>query len=287
MASIQCAIALYDGVSPVLRDMGFALDRFSGRMIRFGEEMESVVPEMEGVALFGSALGELTGEAERAFGVLGAVLSAGEEIAGVFSQDVFLPLTDGAALATGRVEELFGEMGGEIEGTFRSLDRGATVVAAQLPRHFAGPLGQVAGMFASMAASAMASMERVAGSARAAVGAVSAVSASAGVSGSVIAPLQSGGGAVSLFGMPEQMVASLPEPELRVFAVPDREALRLPEPEVYLRGAVGAQALPPVVSVTVHNENYITSEVDVEAVLREMELRLAEAVASSMEGVYA
>jgi len=56
---------------------------------------------------------------------------------------------------------------------------------------------------------------------------------------------------------------------------------------VYLSGAPKAVAAAPVVTVAVHNENHIGSEVDVEAVLREVEVRLVEAVASSMEGVYA
>ena len=71
------------------------------------------------------------------------------------------------------------------------------------------------------------------------------------------------------------------------FDMPDREALRLPEPEVFLQAGPRTDLPPTAVSVTVHNENHIASEVDAEAVLREMEVRLADAVASSMEGVYA
>ena len=137
------------------------------------------------------------------------------------------------------------------------------------------------------------------------MGAISAVSAAAGRGGPAIAPLQSGGGGLSLFGVPDFEASSpvevpltllavpeweavrLSEPELSAFSLPDREGLLLPEPEVYLSGAPREVASAPVVTVSVRNENYIGAEVDVETVLREMEIRLAEAVASSMEGVYA
>ena len=42
-----------------------------------------------------------------------------------------------------------------------------------------------------------------------------------------------------------------------------------------------------VVTVSVQNENHIAQDVNVDAVLREMEIRICDAIASSVEGVYA
>jgi len=285
--------------------MGLALERVSGQMMRFGEEMGAIAPDVEGLAVFGSALGDLVAEGWEALESLTSVLELGAGIAQIFSQDVFSPLSEGAALAVGHVEALFDRMGGEIERTFHAIGQDAVVLGASLPGYFAGPLREIAGMFVAMAASARASMNSVAGSANAALQAVSAVSGAAG-GGSVSASLQqSGGSAVSVLAASEgeglgivepQMHllaasdfegAYLSEPEMSLFAMPDREVLSLPEPEVYLSNAPSVMTPPPAVAVTVYNENYIGSEVDVEAVLREMEVRLVDAVASSMEGVYA
>jgi len=267
MASIQCSIELHDGVSPVLQDMALALDQFAGRMVRFGEDMGAIAPDVTGVSLFASALGELTAEAEGAFGVLGAVLEAGKQIAEVFAQDMFQPLVDSAAVATVQIEVLFGEMSGAINGVFQRIGRDTAALAVSLPRYFVGPLGEIAQMFATMAASARASMNSIAGSARAALAAVTAVNHAARTAPRTVS-IQSGGDVVS------------------IMAMPGAQALHLPEPAVFLGGAPEPAVLPTTVTVTVHNENHIASEVDAEAVLREMEVRLADAVASSMEGVY-
>lgn len=267
MPSIQCAIELYDGVSPVLSEMALSLDTFSGQFTQFAEEMGTFSPSIEGLALFGGALESLAAEAEGAFGVMSALLSAGEELLDVFSTDMFIPLTEGASLATMEVTDLFDNMGLQIRETFDSMGRHALDVAARLPGHFAGPLAQIAGMFHSMAASARAALASITSSAQSAMHAVNRASNVARAAPRITAA--SGGETVALFG------------------VPSREALTLPDPESYWTQASTPIAAPMTVSVSVQNENHIARDVDVEAVLREMEERICDAVASSIEGVYA
>ena len=91
MASIQCAIELYDGVSPVLKEMGLALESFSGRLIQFGEEMGAVSPDVEGILGFREALGGLADEGQRAYEVLANVLASSKGLSDVFSEDFFAP----------------------------------------------------------------------------------------------------------------------------------------------------------------------------------------------------
>ena len=282
MASIQCAIELHDGVSPVLQEMSFALDQFAGQMVRFGEEMGSIAPDVEGISLFASALGELTVEAQGAFGVLDTVLAVSEQIAAVFSQDMFQPFVDSVVVVTVEVEALFGKMGDRINGVFQRVSGDAAAVAARLPRYFAGPLGEIARMFAAMAASARASMNSIAGSARAAMSAVSAVNHAARAAPQAVS-VRSGGVAVGAMAL---SVPSSEENMISVMAMPDIETLSLRGPTAYLGDMPEAAAPQTTVAVTVHNENHIASDVDAAAVLREMEVRLAEAVASSVEGVY-
>jgi len=196
--------------------MSLSLERFGGRMMRFGDEMGAIGPD---------------------------------------------------------VAEMFRRMEVEIGGTFRRIERDAAGLAVRLPRYFDGPLAEIARMFAAMAGSARASLNSVAASARAALVAVAAVNtASASVQ-----PVAARGG-VETVGL---MAVSGP------LEVSGRDALCLPEPSAYWGAGFGAGALPVTVAVTVQNENHIASAVDAEAVLREMEVRLADAVASSVEGVYA
>jgi len=245
---------------------------------------------------------------------LDAVLDTAAALKGAFSQDMFVPLTEGAVLAAFEVGARFDGLGREIMETFDGLGRHISAFSARLPGYFVGPLGQISGMFASMAASARASMNSISASARSALQAVSAVS-----SASRAAPqtVQLGGASEAVtLSVPEVAAFAVSEREVLMgseggtlgtasptppgvaagfdgwdreifFDVPDRETLRLPEPEVFLQSGSRIDLPPTAVSVTVHNENYIASEVDAEAVLREMEARLADAVASSMEGVYA
>ena len=222
--------------------MGYALERF-------GDRMSALAPDMEGVALFGSALGDLTAYAEGAYGALHTVITASETVIGAFDR-----------------------MGDEVAGTYQHIGEGAADLGTRLPGYFRGPLREIAGMFASMAASARASMNGIAASARTALQAVSAVSTASGAVG------------MSAPGRPQMLSVGN---SVSLLSTPDREALRLPEPQIFLSGASGAVALQTTVAVTVQNENHISSEVDAETVLREMEVRLADAVASSMEGVYA
>jgi len=268
LASIQCAIELYDGVSPVLAEMALSLDNFSGQFTQFAEEMDALTPDLEGLTLFGGALESLTAEAEGAYGVMSALLSAGEGLLDVFSTEVFAPLTEGAMYATHEITDLFGTMGGNIIETFDGIGRHAAEVAGGIPSHFAGPLAQVTGMFQSMAANARAALNSITVSARTAMNMTNQVSNAA----QAVPRLMSAGGGgetVSLFG------------------IPSREVLTLPNPEVYWTPKEADTVQPTTVHVSVQNENHIARDVDVEAVLREMEERLCDAVASSIEGVYA
>ena len=293
MASIQCAIELHDGVTPVLREIAAGLEGFGGRLTRFGEEMGALTPDTEGLAHFGGALNTLTHEAEGANSVMRALLDTSVGITRVFSEDVFLPLTTGAAAAVTEIEGIvraakqsaeeltpvftgttaevaarFDEMGAQISRTFDDLGRQAAETAGGLPGHFAGPLAQIAAMFHAMAASARAAMDSIMASARNAVSAMNQVS-SAAARPQISAFSAGGTETVTLFG------------------TPSRETLTLPDPEMYGVREPATPMPPPTVTVTVQNENHIAHDVDVEMVLREMETRICDAVASSVEGVYA
>ena len=308
MASIQCAIELYDGVSPVLQEMGLALEGFSGRMLQFGEEMDAVSPDVEGIVGFRDALGGLAEEGQRAHEVLANVLASSKGLSGVFSEELFAPLMAGAGAASAEIEGIglaaeetaaallpifspvgleiaagFKEMAGDVRRTFDHLGGHAAAFAKGLPGHFSGPLAQISGMFASMAASARASMNTITGSAASAVRALSSVSAAA--STVQASSFSAGGGAgVSLMSFGDSQSAAMPQMDL--MSLPDSRRLELPEPEVYLSEGKAMAVSPAVVTLTVQNENHIASEVDAEALLQELEIRLAEAVASSAEGVY-
>ena len=269
MASIQCSIELHDGVSPVLQDMAIALNNFSGQMTEFAGEMGALSPDAAGIALFGSALSSLVTEAEGAVHVLQDVRAVSEGIQAVFAENVFAPMVTGAENAVEEIGGLFSHLKTEVTGTFTGLEGHITAFAASLPGHFAGPLGEVAGLFRGMAMQAQGAMNAISASARTALGSVSAVNQAASVR--VSAPARAAEGLAPIMRM----------------SVPDRAGLSLPEPAVFLRSSVAAPQQPVAMSVTVQNENHIASEVDVELVLREMEVRLCDAVASSMEGVHA
>jgi len=307
--------------------MALSLEGFSGRFTQFADEMQGFAPDPVGLEIFGQAFSRLAGETEGAVAALSEILTVSQGISGAFSEDVFLPLVSGARMAVEgilkieaavaqcaaelpqvfapavvQVLGLFEGMSGQVQGIFAQLGRDAAVVANRLPGHFAGPLAQISGMFAAMAASARASMASIAGSAASAVRAVNQVSAAASrvsvaplavsqVSPAVsqvnvvplavdqvslaaaqtsVVPLAASGGAG---GLPLAVIAPM--------------GLELPEPEVYWSREIQSAEMPPAVTVTVYNENHISSEADVEAVLRTLEMRLSDAVASSVEGVYA
>ena len=268
LASIQCAIELYDGVSPVLSEMALSLDNFSGQFTRFAEEMGALTPDIEGLVLFGGALESLAVEAEGAYGVMSALLSAGEGLLEVFSTEIFAPLTEGAMYATGEIADLFGTMGNSITEIWDGIGRHAAEVAGSIPSHFAGPLAQVTGMFQSMAANARAALNSITSSARAAMHMANQVSNAAQAAPRL---MSAGGGS--------EVVSLL--------RIPNRETLTLPDPEVCWSPQEADAPQATTVNVSVQNENHIARDVDVEAVLREMEERLCDAVASSIEGVYA
>ena len=266
MPSIQCAIELYDGVSPVLSEMALSLDSFSGEFTRFAEEMGTLAPDIEGLSLFGGALSDLAAEAADAYGVMSALLEVGEGMLNLFSEDIFAPLTQGAAYATAEIKDQFSTLHDHVTKTFDSIGRHALGVAAGLPGSFAGPLAQISQMFHSAAASARSALSSITSSASAAISAASRVSSAS----AAIPRLQSASNArtVSPFGMPS------------------REALTLPDPEVLWQNGKAPITPNQTVTVNIQNENHIAGQVDVETVLREMEVRLCDAVASSIEGVY-
>lgn len=129
-------------------------------------------------------------------------------------------------------------------------------------------------------------MNAITGSAASAVRALSSVSAAASTVQTGSFSAGGGGGAgVALMSLPDNRSLA-PQPQVMLMSLPDSRSLELPEPEVYLSGDRPMTAPPAVVTLTVQNENHIASEMDAEALLQEMEIRLAEAVASSAEGVY-
>jgi len=259
VATIQTSIELYDGVSPVLRDMGYALERFSGQMTDFGADMAAITPDTAGIALFSAALGGLKGYAIGTHMALDTVLTASQSVITAFDH-----------------------MGEEIDSTFQGIGQTASDLGARLPQYFAGPLIEIAGMFAAMAQSAIASLNSIANSACVALHATQAAASAA-----VTLQATQAVGAVAVSQSPVLLSNSSAGVSTTNFAMPNSTELSLPAPQVYLSSSSHTIAPPATVSVTVQNENYINSEVDAEAVLREMEHRLVDAVASSMEGVYA
>jgi len=247
--------------------MALSLDNFSGQFTQFAEEMGALTPNLEGLTLFGGALESLAVEAEGAYGVMSALLSAGEGLLDVFSTEIFAPLTEGAAYATQEITDLFGTMGNNITETFDGIGRHAAEVAGDLPSHFASPIAQVTGMFQSMAVNARAALNSITNSARAAMNMANQ--------------------AASVTAAPRLMAAGGGGEVVSLMSLPNREVLTLPDPEVYWTPKEADAPQPTTIHVSVQNENHIARDVDVDAVLREMEERLCDAVASSIEGVYA
>ena len=282
MASIQCAIELYDGVSPVLEKMSVNLEGFAEQFHDFGAQMQEFAPDMQGVEAFGKALLRFSEDAGGAYQVLGQIVEITGQMVDLFSEDIFASIKSGAdeaSLAIGEmlpqaelvavdVEESFQNategihtafVGMQVEavGQMNRISLQANAVAARLPGFFVGPLAQISGMFSSMAASAQASLNAITGASQRAVGAVQAAQRT--VSSAAITPFSlSSGGAMGL-------------------------------PPIEAMGMGSGVEIQPLGAVTIHvqNDNYIGADVDVDAVLSEMEIRLADAVAMGMEGVYA
>ena len=282
MASIQCAIELYDGVSPVLEKMSLNLEGFAAQFQYFGDQMQEFAPDMQGVEAFGKALLRFSEDAGGAYQVLGQIVEISGQMLDLFAEDIFASITSGASeatlavgemlpeaefvavslqesfqIATEMIDAAFVRMQVEAQGQMNRIGVHASAVAASLPSFFAGPLAQISGMFSSMAASAQASLSAITGASQRAVGAVQ--SAQRTVAHVGITPL----------------------------SLPNGGAMGLPHIEAM--GMNSGAEIQPLGALTIHvqNDNYIAADVDVDAVLSEMEIRLADAVAMGMEGVYA
>ena len=282
MASIQCAIELYDGVSPVLEKMSVNLEGFAAQFQYFGAQMQEIAPDMQGVEALGDALSRFSEDAGGAHQVLGQIVESSTQMLDLFSADIFASITLGASEATLAIGEMlpqvelvatglqesfqtatemtyaaFVGMQLKVQGQMNHIGLHASAVAARLPGLFAAPLAQIGAMFSSMAAQAQASLSAITGASQRAVGAVQLAQRS--VNSAAITP----------------------------FSLPSGGEMGLPRIEAMGMGlGVAVQPLGAL-TVNVQNDNYIAADVDVDAVLSEMEIRLADAVAMGMEGVYA
>jgi len=312
MASIECAIELYDGVSPVLEAMTGTLDEFISRF----EGLEAgLVPEiqMDVAGLLEAAA------ALEALKTAGAVTA--EELAVQF------------AGATGEIGMGFLSMQAQVTAVLIGLEDTAAGVANRLPGYFSGPLANIAAQFQAMAASARNSLASITAAASAAMSsaqsAAATITASASQAVSAVSDMQ----AVTTLSIeaarleaPVQEVvvttAETVEPELAtltqsvtllpqslqgesLYAAPLNGDLgtfmqeRMPAlagddwGEPAFEGAFSLNEGAPergsgdaVFHVQVSNENHIGSEMDMEAFFRAFEDRLMEALQSSAEGVY-
>lgn len=281
MASIQCAIELYDGVTPVLLTMTEALESFSGRFLDFADEVGEISPDLEGLEALRAAFSEMITDAGLAYLALSGVLGVSETLAGIFSEGFTEPLLSGARLAILAIEEIvgiaevsaeelglvfvpamglvfrqFSELAADIGGQIRWLDGQIAMFAAGLPGYFAAPLAQISSQFATMASAARASLQSVAQ-----------------------------GAAQTVQSVQTAMQATSSAP---MAAMGNLSGAAHSAPNVsQLSGAARTAAGAATVSVAVHNENHISSEVDAARVIEALEVQLADAVASSVEGVYA
>ena len=295
MATIQCAIELYDGVSPVLQEMAVNLEGFSQQFAHLGGEMGEFAPDTQELLKAGVVLTELADKSQGAYKILEQTLEIGSQMAEVFSVDMFGPMEEGVEKAALTLKEMlpyaadtaegmqayfleatettgadFVRMQEEVYGSMNQIALGANAVAGSLPGFFAAPLNQIAAMFSGMAASAMASLNSITGASQRALGAMQAVGRNVPTA------------TVAAFSVPGDGGASI-----AAFSVPSGGDLGLPRVE--MMGQSENVPIAPMGAVTLHvqNENYISSDMDLEQMLEEMEVRLADAVAMSMEGVYA
>lgn len=301
MASIQCAIELYDGVTPVLSNMTVALDGLCQRFEAFeGSAGLSFEGDLSGVAAATGCINEMAGALSGAAAyqeTLNASILRGSGYATEFGASALL------------ISESFGAAAAEVTGIFNNLDMYISSFAGRLPGYFVAPLGTIAGMFQSLASSIRSSLASVnsaisatTASAKASVSSVksavssmnsslSSVSAAASTLSVSVSESQTAE-ALSLFS-----AAAVPDSTAAVSALSaEHVSVSMPETEslvsdegIYELLASGydpvRSAVQPVFNVQISNENHISSEVDAESVLREFELRLCDAVQSSAEGV--
>lgn len=340
MASIQCAIELYDGVSPALESMAGSLDSFIGKFEAFdvaGGFMGSLI-DSESIALATAEIAGLTAGLESAAsgvnsvseGFSQAAAGAGEMVSAVDTAQIGVQsISDTVALifASSSVESftgavlaaeagvaqfaesgqlaanglsesfnlagesiivVFSNMSVRVMSIFESLGAYIRSFASSLPSYFSGPLASVSSMFSSLAASARSSLASIVSAASSAASSVRSAAASISSSVSGISSLSISGSAstYSVAGANETssmgcLTAGLTD-ELFDISI-GGEGLDLGNVSDLKADEARGQT---VINVEVNNENYISSEADVDAVLQEFEDRLTEAVLSSAEGVY-
>lgn len=340
MASIQCAIELYDGVSPVLENMAVSLDGLIGKFEAFDTagglmgsliDNESIVQATaavtgltaglesavagitsvsEGFSQAAVGAGEMLGAVDAAqIGVqtiadsmslifsssyvesfIVAVMAAGAGVA-QFAESGQLAadgLSESFKLAGESIIVIFSDVSARVMSVFDSLGAYIRSFASSLPSYFSSPLASIASMFSALAASARSSMASIAASAGSAASSVRSAAASISSSVSGISTLSISGtastysvaGANETSGMSYSAAGHTDE----LFNISTgSEGIDLAN--IYKLKADEARG-QTVINVEVNNENYISSETDVDAVLREFEDRLTEAVLSSAEGVY-
>lgn len=340
MASIQCAIELYDGVSPALENMAGNLDGLIGKFEAFdaaGGLMGALI-DNESIAMATAELAGLTSGLELAAsgitmvseGFLQAAIGAGEMQGAVDSvqvgvqaisdtmAEVFAPtslegfngavltaeagivqfaesgqlaadgLSESFNLANEGITVSFNNMSVRVMSIFDSLGSYTRSFAASLPSYFSGPLSSIASMFSSLAASARSSLASIASAAGSAAASVRSAAASISSSVSSVSSLSVSGG-VSAYSLPGGGEMSVIGAQSLGFS--DEFFDISAGGDSFDLGSISDSRADEVrgqtyINVEVNNENYISSEADVDAVLQEFEDRLTEAVLSSAEGVY-
>jgi len=218
MASIECAIELYDGVSPVLEAMTGTLDGFISRL----EGLESgLVPDFQidsaGLMEAASALEALAGglsQVGAAVAVADNALSMGAgqaqalamglQLATAAFESLKIAGTASAAemavrfaWTTGQIEVSFLTMQAQVTAVLFGLENTAASVANSLPGYFEGPLASITAQFQAMAASARNSLASIASTASAAMSSVRSAAASISASASQAVSAVSGMQAVT------------------------------------------------------------------------------------------
>lgn len=362
MASIQCAIELYDGVSPALSTMAESMDGLIGKFesLEVAGGLVTSLVDAESMAQSAAALSSLMSELDSVRGVAGSVadsmtlavegLSVGlgsvANFAGVMAEGFSQASVQAAQMASavqtiqisaqgiydtmsvtfeanlfdgfnaaiamvqislqtlGEVGQLtadglnssfvlagesialtFNNMSTRITSVFSSLGSYIQSFASSLPSYFSGPLNSIASMFSTMAASARASLASISSAASSAASSVRSAASSISASVASVASLSLSGAMATL------SVSSIGEEGMVGLQSVNMEDDRGVGISSYKLGDIVAgrqteNAGQTVINVEVNNENYISSEADVDAVLREFEDRLTEAVLSSAEGVY-
>ena len=339
MASIQCAIELYDGVSPVLDSMAASLDGLIGRFEVFdaaGGLMRSMADNQaidqttaavanlaagvdtvsarvgmmsDGFALAAMGAEKISWALESAQAGVTAISQATPMLFSTMEVESFgaavlaaqmrvLQFSEAGQLAVNGLSEsfitasesiavAFTNMSMQIMSVFNSLGSFIRSFASSLPGYFSGPLASISSMFSSMAASARSSLSSITAAAGSAASSVRSAAASISSSVSSISTLSVGG------NISQYSLSGNGGFESLNFKMDEMEDI-LSDRGMGGYSLLGTETVPggktdggqTVINVQVSNENYISSEADVDAVLQEFEDRLTEVLLSSAEGVY-